>query len=77
MVNIAYKWDYKVIREYIMKTGIIHIFSPHDIERSLKVKFKVNFQKCAEWPETSSESFWRGKYTKFALDLDPITQGHA
>ena len=42
-----------------------------------KVKFKVNFQKCSEWPENSSESFWICKYANFALDRGPITQGHA
>ena len=42
-----------------------------------KVKFKVNFQKCSEWPENSSENFWICKYTNFALDRGPITQGHA
>ena len=77
-MNIAYKWGYKVItsREYRMKTGIDTNFLPYDIERSVKVKFTVNFQKCAEWPERSSESFLRRKYLNTALNLDPITQDH-
>ena len=76
MVNIAYKWGYNVIREYRMKTGI-DTNLPHDFQRSDNINFKVNFQKCAEWPDKSSESFWRCKYANFALGRDPYTEGHA
>ena len=72
---MAYKWGYKHIREFWMKTGIVVTLKSHG--QSQKVKLKVNFQKCSEWPENSSESFWICKYVNFALDLDPITQGHA
>ena len=61
-----------------MKTGIDTNFSPHDLERSVNDKFKVNFQtQMHRMARKSPESFWRSKYANSALDLDPITQVHA
>ena len=74
---MTYKWGYKLIRECLMKTNIGTNFLELTLKshgQGQKVKFKVNFQKCSEWPENSSESFWICKYANCAFDLGPITQ---
>ena len=73
-----YECGYKLIREFFMNIviGTTDVVTLKGHGQGQRVIFKVNFQKCSEWPESSSESFWICKYANFALDLDPITQGH-
>ena len=74
---MAYNLGYKLIREFLNENCHWYKFSDVGTLKShsqgQKVKFKVNFQKCLEWPENSSESFWKCKYANVALDLGPIT----
>ena len=77
-MKLAYKWGYKVIREYRMKTGIDTHFLTSWSWKVSQGQVQGQLSKIHRMARTeSSESFWRRKYVNTALDHDPITQGHA